>query len=470
MLKTIKLLTLASCLTLTLQACHEDDDPDIAAAPKQLANINTAVYQRIRQNPEANMLFANTGATNVGDEPCDVKLHRMVYDTVDGTGKSVTSSGVFMLPHGDDARCQGPLPVVLYAHSTATEKDYDLSQFLSNPTNPAASESGLLLAAYASQGYAVIAPNYAGYADSSADYHPYLDRMQQPSEMINALDHIREYADILGAELSSELFVTGVSQGGYVSMATHQALEASGEKVTASVNISGPYAILDYIDTIVAGYVSGGATRYLPMYATALERSYDIYDNPADIYTDAYAGIAEGILPTIGGFASTSLPSALFGGEPPVGANPINIAGFGADHLLNDSFRTAYLTDAQANPNDPQQRMRAAVAKGDLRDWTPQAPMLMCGAGNDPVVYHSNSDNMAEYWADLVAAGFIVNLDLTDTPVGPFAGAMLAFQNAGLDIASIHGSTGVYCSLAALGYLSLIRSQQDSEQLEVTTN
>lgn len=469
MLKSLKILTLASCLAFSLQACHEDDDAvDISAAPKQLANINTAVYSAIRQNPDANAIFAATGATDVGDEPCDVKLHRMVYDTVDGTGQSVTSSGVFMLPHGDDPRCSGPLPVVLHAHGTATEKNFDLSQFISNPETPGATEAGLLLAVYAAQGYAVIAPNYAGYADSTADYHPYLDRMQQPTEMINALDHVREYADMLGANLSSQLFVSGISQGGYVSMATHQALEAAGEKVTASMNVSGPYAILDFIDTIAAGYVSGGANRYLSMYFTALERSYDIYDDPAEVYTAAYAGIAEGALPAEGGFASTSLPPAIFSGEPPAGANPINAAGFGADHLLSDTFRAAYLADAQANPDSPQQRVRAAVAKGDLRDWTPQAPMLMCGASTDPVVYYSNTMAMAGYWAGQ-PAGLVNTLDLTGDPVGPFAGAMLAFQREGFGFAEIHGATGIYCGLAGLGYFSQFRSQQDSEQLEVTS-
>ena len=104
----------------------------------------------------------------------------------------------------------------------------------------------MLLAAYASKGYAVIAPNYAGYSDSSLNYHPYLDETQQSTEMMNALDHVREHAGLLGASLSSELFVTGLSQGGYVAMATHKALEASGEKVAASMPVSGPYACLLY--------------------------------------------------------------------------------------------------------------------------------------------------------------------------------------------------------------------------------
>ncbi len=469
MLKIIKTLAVTSCLTLTLQACH-DDTVDIANAPKQLANINTAVYRIIRQNPDVNTLFVNTGATDVGDEPCEVKLHRMVYDTVDGRGKAVTSSGVFMLPHGDDARCRGDLPVLLYAHGTADEKTYDLSQLLSKTPNAAAREAALLLAVFAAQGYAVIAPNYTGYADSSSDYHPYLDRMQQTTEMMDALNHVREYADTLGAKFSDELFVAGLSQGGYVAMATHQALEASGETVTASLPISGPYATLDFVDTIMKGYVNVGATVFAPLYLTALERSRGIYNDPAEIYNTAYAGIAESALPAVGGFTSTALPlTAIFGGKPPVGANLLNMMGFGSDHLLSDAFRAAYLADAQANPTKPVYKIRAEVGKTDLRDdWIPKAPILMCGASNDPVVYHRNSDLMADHWSALVSAGLVTNLDLTDTPAGPFAGAMQAFQSAGLQVVAIHSGTGVYCSLAGLGYFSQIRSRQNAENLEVT--
>ena len=103
-----------------------------------------------------------------------------------------------MVPKGDSELCSGPRPVVLYAHGTNTDTNYDLSQFALDPTNPAASEAVLLLASYASQGYVVVAPNYAGYSDSNLGYHPYLDEVQQSTEMMDALEHAREYAGIMG--------------------------------------------------------------------------------------------------------------------------------------------------------------------------------------------------------------------------------------------------------------------------------
>ena len=85
----------------------------------------------------------------------------------------------------------------------------------------------------------------------------------------------------------------------------------------------------------------------------------------------------------------------------------------------------------------------------------------MCGASNDPVIYHNmNSDNMATYWSDLIAAGQVINLDLTDEPVVgyPFAGVQLSWQFAGIEIEDIHPQTSAYCSFAGLSYFNSLKS------------
>ncbi len=451
MLTQLKLISLIMVAALGLQACG-DDDSRTANAPQQLLNVNAAVYGQLRAaSGDINDLFNNLGATN-NDGLCDVKVHRISFNTVGGAGEATTSSGVFMLPHGTSAQCAGERPVVLYAHGTNTYKSYDLSRFVPAPDsvpNPASQEGMLLLAAYASKGYAVIAPNYAGYSDSSLDYHPYLSEVQQSTEMMNALDHVREYAGMLGANLSSELFITGLSQGGYVAMATHKALEASGQKVTASMPVSGPYAMLDFIDSVFAGYVNGGATTFAPMALTALDKSDDIYTDPSEVYATAYAGTAENSLPRAGGFGTANLPpSALFSDTSmpglPAGANP---GGFGANHLLADSFRSAYLADVVANPTSPDYKFRKVIQSMDLRNWTPSAPMLLCGAKNDPVVYYTNTEKMAAYWPALVTGGLVRTVDLAADPNGTFAQ---------MPVEGVHVATGLACAGLGLGFFQAI--------------
>lgn len=441
-------------------------------APYQVGYVNDNVYASIRAaSASADALFATMDAI-AGSDKCEVQILRMSYDTVGGAGEATTSSGVIMLPKGTDANCSGKRPALLYAHGTADDTRYDLSQFIADSSNPASSESILLLALYASRGYIVIAPNYAGYADSTLGYHPYLDETQQTTEMMDALGHARQYSADIGMKMSADLFVSGLSQGGYVAMATHKALQANGELVRASVPISGPYATLNFVDTIMAGYVNAGATVFSPMILTALEKSHDIYAKPAELYSPTFAANAENSLPRVGGYddavATNILPAtAIFAGPPPTLNPPLQDfqkMGYGTPHLLSSAFRNSYLTDLLTNGNTPKYQIRSLIKDADLRDWVPMSPVLMCGSQYDPVVYFSNTNDMATYWNGLPTS-LALNLDVTPTtaPLNNFALITQQWQAAlGGGIisgADIHGQTGVYCGFAAYGFFQSQRTQ-----------
>ena len=88
---------------------------------------------------------------------CTVTVYHLQYETVGGQGEATTASGALMVPRGTDPSCQGPLPVVLYAHGTSASKSYDIAN-LSDTSNSA----GLLMATvFSARGYIVVAPNYA---------------------------------------------------------------------------------------------------------------------------------------------------------------------------------------------------------------------------------------------------------------------------------------------------------------------
>ena len=460
----IKTLSITACAMIFLQACHSDDDSLYSvtspAAPQTVVELDAAKIAQLRGNAGINTLFGLAGTvagtgTAIGDEPCQVKVSKMSFDTKGGAGEATTSTGVVMVPYGDNAACTGSRPVVLYAHGTSADKDYDLSQFAVDSSNPAASESAMLLAFYASQGYVVIAPNYAGYSSSSLDYHPYVDEVQQSTEMIDALNHVRTYASEIGADLSSKLFVSGVSQGGYVAMATHKALQAAGETVTASAPISGPYMLGNFLDDVMGGNFNTGVSTFAPMYLTALQKSSNIYTNANEVYADTptdYASIAEAALPSSGA----------------TGAISVDLPG---DDDITDLFSTDFVSNYgdilfnSATVDNAAKRVRDLAYEGNLDDWAPSltSPLLMCGANDDPTVYHSlNSDLLAASanWAPLVAGGLVTNLDLTDVPnpANPLAGVQVAWQqeraSGAIDDDSLHGMTGPFCTAAALGFFN----------------
>ncbi|HRJ53408.1 MAG TPA: alpha/beta hydrolase [Candidatus Thiothrix moscowensis] len=467
MFKKITQLTFISLVFFGMSGCGGGESSSLlpSSAPYQVGYVGANVYASLTATgSQSKPLFDAADAVAGSSSKCDVQLLRMSYATRGGAGEATTSSGVIMLPTGSSANCSGKRPTLLYAHGTSSDSRYDLSQLLADSANPAASEAVILLALYASRGYIVIAPNYAGYADSSLGYHPYIDEAQQVGEMQDALAHVQEYSTALGINMSPDLFVSGLSQGGYVAMATHKALQAKGVPVRASVPISGPYAMLNFLDTIMTGYVNGGATLFAPMYLTALEKSHDIYTVASEVYSTDFAATAETALPRAGGHtaAVTSglLPAtAIFSGIAPAlpGIQPFQQAGFGSPHLLSDAFRTAYLADAVANPSNPVNEVRALVKDADLRDpWTPTAPLMMCGSQNDPVVYFTNTQNMVSHWKGVPS---VLTLNLDAPPAGPFAAVATQWQVAGISGADIHGQTGVYCGLAAYGLFQSRRTQ-----------
>jgi len=68
---------------------------------------------------------------------------------------------------------------------------------------------------------------------------------------------------------SGKLFITGYSEGGYVAMATHKALQAAGAPVTASAPMSGPYALEAFGDAVFYGSVNIGSTEFTPLITTS---------------------------------------------------------------------------------------------------------------------------------------------------------------------------------------------------------
>jgi acetyl esterase/lipase len=345
-----------------------------------------------------------------------------------------------MVPTGIAAPCTGQRPIVLYAHGTSTVKSFNLAA-VGDPTNDAYSESALIGAMFAAQGYIVVAPNYAGYDTSTLPYHPYLNADQQSKDMIDALTAARSALGHIfasGTTDSGNLFITGYSQGGHVAMATHKAMETlylsdpvtyAKMKVTASAPMSGPYAMEAFGDAMFFGNVDIGGTLFAPMLATSYQKEYgNIYTNTTDIFKSPYATGIDTLLPSMTPyttlFTNNILPqSALFDSLAPssttgisavdnavngifaVSNSPSSPFAFGfdsANYLINNSYRLAYVQDAVENADDvlatspttlalaasPANTLRQAFKANDLRNFTPSAPVLLCGGHNDPTVFY----------------------------------------------------------------------------------
>ncbi len=497
-----RLRVLPFVLLLMLSACENSDDDgdappdpdpvpqrgDLIGEPALVASYSTDELLAIAGSNEVMQLLLE----EVLSPECRIDVYHLEYQTVDPAGDLTPASAALMVPDDAGEPCQGERPIVLYAHGTNTDETFNLAD-LEGSNN---TESLLMAGMFAAEGYIVVAPNYVGYDTSTLGYHPYLNGDQQSKDMIDALAAARSAlpaADSPDTTDGGKLLVTGYSQGGYVAMATHRALQEAGDAVTASAPMSGPYATAAFADAIFQGRVTGGSPVNLTLLITSYQNAYgDIYESVTDAYEAQYATDIETLLPGTSSLSELveqgKLPdTALFSSTPPDAAyagmtpatTPANLApvfatGFGTDHLLTNDFRLAYLQDADAHPDGgfptlvdglppagPENPFRQALTANDQRSWTPTSPMLLCAGNSDPAVLYLNTELMQNYWSSETA---VTVLDI-DSDVGsddPYEAQKVQFAAAKALVELAGGNDEVlelyHAGLVAPFCLSAVRS------------
>lgn len=434
------------CLASTLAACGSDNDstttPPAKTGVASLPTGNLIKDPLTTKNLTASALTQLFNTTDpdfskVAATPkCGVRVEYMQYDTVDVKGNKTDATGAVFIPTGTDASCSGNRPIVLNAHGTATTKAYNFAE-VGNANNEAGPAATLLAALFAGQGYVVVSPNYAGYDKSSLAYHPYLNAQQQSHEMADALKAGREVIRRTGSATNvadnGKLFITGYSQGGYVTMATTRYLETLKEPVTAALPISGPYAMEAFGDVVFGGKVMLGATFFAPLMARNYQEQYgNIYAKPSDMFAPANADEIPSLLPSASMtdmqlILSGKLPASAMFQKAPTGnstldalspSDPAFSFGFdAAQYLVKNDYRLGYLADAQKNVDWavpylqgytnyspvpatlPEHPLRKALKANDLRGYLPTMPVIMCGGNQDPMVFFDvNTSLMKTLW------------------------------------------------------------------------
>ncbi len=441
-------------------------DGPLTPAPQLLASMSaTQLTSYLNASPTGQKILKVAG-----NPVCGIDFNYIKYNTVGAANEPTTASGALMTPTGG-AGCTGQRPIVMYAHGTQTNRAYNIAD-VTNSTNPASTESIFIAAMYAAQGYIVIAPNYAGYDSSTLSYHPYLNYKQQSQEMIDALKAGQVGLPQVSSGLttdSGKLYVTGISEGGYVAMAALKAMSAAHIPVTAAAPISGPYALEAFGDAIFMGYLNRNATKFIPLLTTGYQKAYgNIYQTPADIYTPNFSWTVE---------TSSPNTSALFQGAPTGNVqlnalSPIDPAyayGFApSNYLINNNYRLSYLADMNLNPDGvlsgsntfpaalPQNTLRRALKTNDLRGLTPTMPMLMCGGGRDSTVFFANTVLMSSTLATASAAGIPVAFAQLDIDAASAIPQTFSLTGLSPGMQSFLSSTAQRYGVGQLGLLSSI--------------
>jgi pimeloyl-ACP methyl ester carboxylesterase len=214
-----------------------------------------------------------------------VRLYRVTYPSVipEMGNKPTVASGLLAIPDTGGTS----FPMLSYQHGTV----YGKQQVPSFPDQ--SPETQLALAQFAGQGYLVIGADYFGMGVSK-DPEGYVVKASQQQATYDMVLASRAVLDQLKIA-APKLFLGGWSQGGFVTMALLEKLEAAGVPVSAAATASGP------VDgfALMSGYLdfprkndAGWITTIFILSAFSFENYYGEPGLARSLINDAYYDVS----------------------------------------------------------------------------------------------------------------------------------------------------------------------------------
>lgn len=162
-----------------------------------------------------------------------VKLYRVTYPSLipERGNRPTVATGLIAIPDVEGSR----FPLVSYQHGTVYGKQEVPSFIAQSP------ETALMVAQFAGQGYVVIGADYFGLG-LSTEPEGYMVKASHQQATADMLTASRQVLAALKID-TPKLYLAGWSQGGFVTMALLEKLEAEGVKVDAAATASAPVDI-----------------------------------------------------------------------------------------------------------------------------------------------------------------------------------------------------------------------------------
>ena len=359
---------LSAALTLFMLSCSDKDDP--APPIEEEDNLVEATATGSRGADELKFFIELSGRDiDPAIFQYDVDVYNVVYTTT-YKDQQIEASGLIFLPNTTDE-----LPMLSF-HRGTTVRQADAPSVRSK-----SSEEVISYTAIASMGFITVVPDMIGFGESKEIFHPYY--IEEPTATA-VIDMLRAAASLVKEKqmnFDSRLFLAGYSQGGYITLATHKALDASpieGFELVASFPGAGGYDI-----TAMQQYLFGLDTYSDPYYLAYVGMSYQSYYDEPDLITDFFNDpYADNIPALFDGIKSS--------GDINAGLTEEIAALVKADVISN--FETA----------SQYQFLREKFEENSLVNWMPSIPVTMYHGDADTTVPVENSISTYE---NLVDAG-----------------------------------------------------------------
>jgi pimeloyl-ACP methyl ester carboxylesterase len=328
----------------------------LAVPAAQRGQILSATLVSTKSTMELSFLFAIAGVPITPQY--NVRLYRVVYETVTPLGARTRASGALLLPDNVGR----PLPLATYQHGTLT-KTNDV------PSGMSLSSEVTIGIAFATTGYAAVTPDYLGLGDSPR-LHPYHHARSEATAGVDMLRAARNFCAANGVALTNQLFLCGYSQGGHATMALFRELETHHTNefsVTACASMAGAYDLSGVTTSNFLSGVSQPNPYYFLYLLGAFQEVYRIAPSLAAILRPPY---------------DTTLPPLLNGNNDGSAINAL----MPADPV--QILKPEYLEAFKTNPRHP---LRLALQDNDLSLWKPNGKLRLYHCSGDRDVPPANS-------------------------------------------------------------------------------
>ncbi|MFC7382410.1 DUF998 domain-containing protein [Sphaerisporangium rhizosphaerae] len=210
-----------------------------------------------------------------------VETYRVVYRTVDASGRRTTASGLVALPRNGERR----LRAVSFTHGTELFKG-------DAPSTTKEVWGRAPALTYASAGMAAVAPDYLGLGKGPGP-HPWMDVPSETTASLDMLRAARRFASESGRQLRREVLVTGFSQGASAALGLARALQTGTDpwfRLGAVAPVSGAYAFRDTeLPALLKGRTDTKAgVIYAALTFVAFNRLHHLYDSPSEVFRAPY--------------------------------------------------------------------------------------------------------------------------------------------------------------------------------------
>ena len=295
----------------------------------------------------------------------DLELYSITYETIDQFGNEAIASGAIVLPVGQ----LESLPLLSFHHGTEVRRLGTYSQ---------SGSFDLLTCWLGGTGYVSVFPDYLGLGVSNV-FHPYQINIPSATAIVDILIASKQLCLSKNIYLNDQLFLTGYSEGGYVTAAAQKMIEEDYSdqfQIAGSTLCAGAYDMSGTMFDLMVSYEEYGAPYYLPYVVLAYQDTYNLVDDIDEYFLPEYSDTLQ----------------VLFNGD--YGSGDIDAV---MPSIPIEIFIPEVVDEVVNDYNHP---LRVKLRENDLYDWSPYSPTRLIHSYGDELVPYQNSEIAFQHFVE----------------------------------------------------------------------